>query len=271
VNTIVKSLGVEASQITKDLFFRFIHSIAQKGNTSAQQYRSALLLYQRQNRLTTWAADKDVLVVCKGGVRIGEKVCPKIAKGCMSGGMLDALLVLRITAVPEVQLCKYCKVWFSSRDQLLAATKKWLRLQFFGKLRPGEVEMLLKTSLITTTEWLGSTRVELSSFVFETGKKNGEAGEKFPQDSQILSVFADACGISPVTQKYVAPRCCDVHIGHLVGAAARELNWSTSVVWTAHAVKHSALTALNAGILSACTEFTAGVTRGTFSNVYTKH
>ena len=79
-------------------------------------------------------------------------------------------------------------------------------------------------------------------------------------------------GFIPVTENeresFLTPVCADNHIGQLVQDAAVTFQWPTHVAWTAHAVKHTALTALKKGVQDAVVAFVSGVVASTF-NGYT--
>lgn len=250
--------------VTKEAFLRFIDQASQCGNVSAEGYRAALLHHQRRAGSECWAASKDVILACKGAKAIGNTKTTSLQKGCMTEPMLLDLCNLHCNQCPNLVICRTCKTWFSSREQLVEATKAWVKLQYFARLRPGELELLAKDALVITTEWLqDGTKLDVAQLVFVSApKKNGSRGERFLIPASGESAFHDASRFS--VNGYLAPRCADTHIGALIADAAKTMKWSTALAWTAHAVRHSAFTALTDKITDAVTQFTSGVVKSTF-------
>ena len=284
VNSICAALNVtDPKEITKDTFLRFLDATSNEGNVSAQGYRSALLLHQRRHRCDPWAGGKDVILAAKGAVRLGNEQKMSVPKGCMTESMLATLVSTNPEKICSVKICKHCTSWFTgakANQSLVKATQRWTELQFTGRLRPGEIECLCTTSLVHTSELVGArhnqVRVELAQFVFKPDtKKNQQGKETFPVPKESVIPFQACVAIAQSANNrqknvktFLAPRCCDTHIGQLVSEAAQLLSWSDEVCWVAHAVKTSALTALTSRIDEAVTQFASGVVLSTF-NGYT--
>lgn len=255
-------------QITKADFARFLGVISEAGNSSANSYRCALLWAHRQDGVQdSFAAHKDICLAVKGSKSVADEINPPRSKGCLTPAMLESFVHWMTQPIPtqhrEVKSSSKCKSHPKSRAAFLKMVATAAQLQFHTTLRPGELEMLRISSLIHTTETVGGEKGVFPQLLFVKARKNGKDGERFIITEAAAHVFQSmAEGRAP--DQYLLPRCVDMHIAQALQAATLALHWNAQLVWTAHTLKHSALSALEQGITASVTEYVAHVTKATF-------
>lgn len=285
INTIRKFLGSlrnmgghgpEVSSITPDEFTQFLSSCAVQKSASAKLYRSALLFEQHRCGVVPFCQERRFILAAKGACR-GHV---KSKKGIISPDQLEELCgLVRGAHGSFTDNCKKCNFLAAASFNLLLSQA--IYFQFWGQLRPGELESVHVNDLIFTTERQRSrpssersrpavlpASFTVSSLFFVHRKNEEDTGFYRIPDAAVGAFQALAAGKSP--DSFIVPKCMDTHIGVALRKAAIELQWNPNVVWVAHALRHSAFSDLEAGVLGAVDGFVAQVCTSTLRGTYTK-
>jgi hypothetical protein len=246
--------------MTEAEFEAFLVDTSKSGSTSGTSYRSALLWAQRVANVPTFASLKKFQLACRS---IKSKR-PVSEKGTITLAQLEELCRMMDSWKETSEIkCKTCKC----NSQTL---RLWIRFQFHATLRPGELELLQRDSLISTTEVAeNDDQREAHYLLFGVPRKNARQGGKYRIDAHARALFVELRDTSDYG-KYLVPKCADRHIGQLMQVASVRLQWNPQLVWVAHSIRHSAFTELKSKVQVAVNEFVAQVTNSTFQ-VYTNH
>lgn len=277
--------------ITPEEFSAFLKHAFDNGSASGNTYRSALVHLQLAKAVPAFAKEATFRKQAKGSA---SQATPS-RKGVLSAEMLHELQDLLLSSVEEffVTPCRHCQTFFKTEltagDQIKPQLFnerlwQWTLFQWAARLRPGEVELLRVRDKLTTTESVLKPgelptcfsagklseveRVTVNSLFFHS-RKNDQAGGMFrisPFAAEVFVVLAQGRDEG----HYLAPRCVDTHIGQTLLRASELLLWHPDVVWSAHSIRHSAMTALKDGIVESVSEFAAQVAYSTFVH-YTSH
>lgn len=272
LNTISKFLKVQRScdddqepaTTTREEFSLFLCSLKEQNVASANTFRSALVWEQRRCKREIFAIEKTFVKAATGASSGVVSSC----KGVITPAMLEDLGGKTLEAVSHfVPTCNLCLMfdprlsqpWFFNMILL-----KWISFQYWGRLRPGEIELLHINDLFASMhENTQGEMVEVNFLNFRVPRKNDD--KPFRLDVLALNLFRSLAGPRSGEEGYLAPRCADKHIG---AHGSELLHWHTGLVWVAHSLRHGVFTTLTNAVQAAVNEFVTGVTNSTLNGTY---